>query len=274
MESSLETVRPVSPVAPYLGGKRNLASRICQIIENVPHKYYAEPFVGMGGVFLRRRSRPRAEAINDISRDVATLFRVLQRHYVAFMDMLKWQISSRAEFMRLVNTNPETLTDLERAARFLYLQRTAFGGKVKGRNFGVDARSPARFDVTKLHSLLEEVHERLAGVTIECLPYGDFLSRYDKPETLFYLDPPYWNCETDYGVGVFAPDDFARLADTLRGLQGSFILSINDVPEIREIFSAFDISEVQTTYTIATATKGQGKAVGELLITNAGLVCR
>src|SRR6202000_1901689 len=104
----------------------------------VPHALYAEPFVGMCGVFLRRRSAPKAEAINDMSRDVAGLFRILQRHYQAFMDMLKWQGTRRGEFQRLAAQDPDTLTDLERAARFLYLQRLSFGGKVAGRTFGVD----------------------------------------------------------------------------------------------------------------------------------------
>jgi hypothetical protein len=46
--------------------------------------------------------------------------------------------------------------------------------------------------VTRLAPLLEEVHERLAGVVIERLPYGELIRRYDRPETLFYLYPPYW----------------------------------------------------------------------------------
>ena len=266
MESN--PVRPVSPVAAYLGGKRNLAGRLTRLIETVPHRTYAEPFVGMGGVFLRRRTRPKAEAINDISGDVTTLFRVLQRHYQAFLDMLRWQLSSRAEFERLMRTDPETLTDLERAARFLYLQRTAFGGKVTGRNYGIDARSPSRFDMTKLQSMLEDVHERLAPVTIERLPYAEFIRRYDTAETLFYLDPPYWECERDYGEGVFAREDFERLADQLGGIAGSFILSINATPGAREVFSGFDIEEVETTYTLATKMTGKGKRVGELIVRN------
>jgi DNA adenine methylase len=54
------------PPAGYIGGKRNLSRRICAIIEATPHTSYAEPFVGMGGIFLPRAA-PRAEAINDIS---------------------------------------------------------------------------------------------------------------------------------------------------------------------------------------------------------------
>ena len=67
-------VAPVRPIAPYVGGKRALAKRLVEKIEAVPHAIYAEPFVGMGGVFFRRRRRPRKEVINDISAEVVELF--------------------------------------------------------------------------------------------------------------------------------------------------------------------------------------------------------
>lgn len=263
--SSLLPVEPVSPVAPWLGGKRNLARRITTILDAVDHATYAEPFVGMGGIFFRRTRRPRLEVVNDFGRDVATLFRILQRHYPQFIEMLRFQLTVRAEFNRLVAVNPDTLTDLERAARFLYLQRTAFGGKVSGRNFGVSKDRPGRFNLTTLEPMLEDVHARLAGVVIECLDWADFIGRYDGAGTLFYLDPPYWGCETDYGKAMFARADFARMAEVLAGLKGRFLLSINDVPEVRETFAAFRIEEVRTTYTI---TSGAARPAAELLISN------
>lgn len=135
---ALSPVTPVNPPAAYIGGKRLLAKTIINRINATPHDGYAEAFVGMGGVFLRRDRAPKMEVVNDISGDVANLFRILQRHYPQFMETLKFQLTSRREFERLAATRPETLTDLERAARFIYLQKTAFGGKVSGRNFGVD----------------------------------------------------------------------------------------------------------------------------------------
>ena len=260
-----QPVAAVHPVAPYIGGKRGLFKRLVKVIESTPHKTYAEPFVGMGGVFFRRTLRPKAEVINDINRDIGTLFRILQRHYPQFLDTIRFQITSRAEFERLVKTDPDTLTDLERAARFLYLQRTAFGGKVSGKNFGVSPDRPARFNLTQLEPMLEALHERLAGVVIECLDWRDFIQRYDRAETLFYCDPPYWGCETDYGRGVFAREDFAELAETLRNIKGHFVLSINDVSEIRELFTWANIEEVMTTYTISSR---HPKRVGELIIAN------
>lgn len=259
-----QPVDPVRPIAPYLGGKRNLARRLVERIEAVPHKIYAEPFVGMGGVFFRRRHRPPHEVINDISKDVTTLFRILQRHYPQFRQTIEFQLTTRVDFDRLVRTDPSTQTDLERAARFLYLQRTAFGGKVSGRNFGVSPERGARFDLTKLGPMLQDVHERLARVTIECLPYADFIRRYDGSATLFYLDPPYWGCETDYGKQVFEPQDFERLADLLKTIKGRFMMSLNDVPEINRIFADFDIEKIGTTYSIKQA--GKNTAASEVII--------
>jgi D12 class N6 adenine-specific DNA methyltransferase len=93
--------RPTRPLAAYVGGKRLLARTIIERINAIEHETYVEPFVGMGGVFLRRSMKPQAEVINDGSGDVATLFRVLQRHYTAFVDMIRWQLTSRREFERL-----------------------------------------------------------------------------------------------------------------------------------------------------------------------------
>lgn len=244
-------VRPTLPPAAYIGGKRNLAKRICTLIEATPHQTYAEAFVGMGGIFFRRGTAPKAEVINDFSGDVANLFRILQRHYPQFMDTLRFQIASRREFERLKASDAATLTDLERAGRFLYLQRLAFGGKVSGRNFGVSVGRSSAFDLNKLGPMLADVHERLAGVVIENLTWRDFLLRYDRPETLFYLDPPYWGSEDDYGRDLFGREQFEEMAGVLRALKGRFILSINDVPEIRSIFDRFQLQPVELTYTLA-----------------------
>ena len=263
--NQLTPIAPVKPAAPYIGGKRMLAPHIIKRINAVPHVTYAEPFVGMGGVFLRRAQMPKSEVINDYSGDVANFFRILQRHYAHFMEMLKFQLTSRREFERLRAANPDTLTDLERAARFLYLQRTAFGGLVKGRTFGVDVQGGGRFNVTKLGPILEDIHERLSGVVVENLPYGAFIDKYDRPTTLFYLDPPYYGVEDYYGKTLFSRADFEKLAVQLEGIKGQFILSLNDTPEVRTIFKAFDIEGLSVTYTAAMKSN---KTAGEVLISN------
>jgi len=265
-ETAHRRVRPTRGPAGYIGGKRNLARRLVARIEAIPHGLYGEPFMGMGGVFLRRRQAAAVEVLNDASTDVATLFRILQRHYEPFMDMLKWRLTSREEFQRLLAAEPASLTDLERAARFLYLQRLAFGGKVVGRSFGVDRDGPGRFDVRKLGPLLEEIHERLAGVVIERLDFEEFLRRYDRPDALFFVDPPYWGSEGDYGP-TFARADFERLAAALHRLKGRFLLTINDRPETRALFEGCSIEAVATTYSVGG---GGGHRAGEIVVSTAG----
>jgi DNA adenine methylase len=77
------------PAFPYVGGKRLLSRTIVSAIAEIPHDLYAEAFVGAGGVFLRREQVAPVEVVNDLSRDVTNFFRILQRHYQAFLDTLK-----------------------------------------------------------------------------------------------------------------------------------------------------------------------------------------
>jgi DNA adenine methylase len=252
------------PPLPWPGGKRHLAARLVERIAAIPHDLYAEPFIGMGGVFLRRRLRPRVEVINDLSRDVAGFFRVLQRHPEALYGELAYALASRAEFERLQRVDPSTMTDLERAARFYVLQKLAYAGKVTGRSFGVSGES--RFDIGRQRRVLESVHRRLAAVVVECLPWHEFVERYDRPGALFYLDPPYWGGEEDYGKAMFGRADFRRMAEQLRGIKGRFLLSLNDVPAIREIFAGLAIEEVTTTYTISRSDEDRAADQRELII--------
>lgn len=264
-DDGLRAVKPVRPLAAYIGGKRMLAKRLCALIAATPHKAYAEAFVGMGGIFFRRDRQPSAEIINDWSTEVHNLFRIIQVHYVPFVDMMRHQLTFRSEFDRLIAVNPDTLTDMQRAARFLYLQRTAFGGKVEERHFGVSPLTGARFNVANVVPMLEAVHERLCRVTIERMPWADFIRRYDREGMLFYLDPPYFGCENDYGRGMFERSEFDEMAELLGTIKGRFILSINDKPEIRELFGRFDMLEQDVRYTIS-GNANAGK-FGELIIT-------
>jgi DNA adenine methylase len=262
----MDPVTVTRPPAAYMGGKRNLAARLCALIDATPHSAYIEPFVGMGGVFLRRPRRPTVEVINDLSGDVANLFRIVRRHYEPFVDELRWLITSRAEFDRQKAIDPTTLTDIERAVRFLYLQRLAFGGKVVGRHFGVDRRTSARFDLGKLRAELKLLSRRLEPVKVEQLPYGELIRRYDHAGALFYLDPPY-DETTGYGV-EFGRADYVAMAGQLATIAGDFIMSINDTPFVREAFTAFDIQEVDTTWMLCTKATGGGAKVTELIIRN------
>ncbi len=134
-----------------------------------------------------------------------------------------------------------------------------------GQTFGIDRRGSARFNLARIVPSLGDIHERLEGVWIECLDWQAFIRRWDRPGMLFYLDPPYWGCEDDYGTGLFDRAMFDEMAETLAALKGRFILSINDVPEIRATFSfsAFEFEPVGLRYLVSG---GAGTEARELIV--------
>ena len=107
---ALTIIASAEPLAPWLGGKKNLAKRIAAI----PNRCHAEPFGGMGGVFLRRALRPKSDILNDINGEIVNLFRVLREHPEALEAQFALCLPSREEFIRLIDTLPGTLTDIRR----------------------------------------------------------------------------------------------------------------------------------------------------------------
>jgi DNA adenine methylase len=191
---------------------------------------------------------------------------VVKNHLREFIRYLEWLLVSRDEYARFRTMKPETLTDIQRAVRFYYLLRSGYGGKVIGQTFGIGPTRPPSLNLLRIEEELSAVHLRLARVYIENMSYRDLIPRYDRPGTLFYLDPPYHGHEKDYGKDLFGEDDFAVLASILCHIQGKFILSINNTKEIRALFSDCHIVEVATAYNAAGANRK--KKVTELLIMN------
>lgn len=108
----------------------------------------------------------------------------------------------------------------------------------------------------------------MAGVVIERLPFDQVIVRYDRPGTLFFLDPPYMGTEGYYGEGLFSPADHARLAAQLGGIKGRFILTINDCPEARRVFAGFRIASQALHYGVGGGAKT--RKVRELIVQSCG----
>jgi DNA adenine methylase len=250
-----------SPLSGWLGGKFQLSKRIVSMIPE--HQCYIEPFTGAAWVYFRKE-KSEVEVLNDINLEIVTLYRVIQHHLEEFLRYFKWCLVSRDEFERLLKVDASTLTDIQRSARFFYLQKSAFAGRVDHPSFGYATTRPPRLNLLRLEEDLSQAHLRLHNVYIENLNYSDLIRRYDRPHSFFYIDPPYFGCEDDYGKNIFARSDFEVLAAQLKGIEGKFLLSLNDVPEIRDIFADFIIETATVTY---TCSKKHVKA-GELLIRN------
>lgn len=248
---------------PWPGGKSRLAAQLFPLFDNT-HKTYVEPFAGAAAMLFLRSEPAKCEVLNDVNGDLVNLYRIVQHHLDEFVRQFRWQLVSRDEFARLMKSPPETLTDIQRAARFFYLQKTCFGGKVSGQSFGVDSGGPPRINLMRLEEDLSMAHLRLARVTIENLGWQVCMAKYDRPDAFFFCDPPYWKTE-GYGV-PFGLDQYQALATTMRALKGRALLTINDHPDMRQVFAGFRQKRLTTRYTIGQSAAAKKAVRGELVV--------
>ena len=248
-----------SPLA-YIGGKRRLSKRLVAMFP--PHVTYCEVFLGGAQVFFRKEPS-KVEVLNDLDGEVVNFFRCAQQHYEELCRYLKFTIVSREWFEIYQNQNPASLTDIQRAARFFYLQKNCYAALVHGRHYASKVVSAPGLNPSRLPEILKNVHQRLARVQIESLPFQEFIPRFDRPTTLFFCDPPYWRRKL-YNFN-FTDDDYRVLADQLQSIEGKFVLTVDDVPELRKLFNRSIITEVEIPY---TAQREAGKRYRELIITN------
>lgn len=239
------------PIIPWIGGKRRLADRL--IPQFPPHTCYVEVFAGGAALYFMRPPAD-VEVLNDINGELVNLYRVVKVHLEEFVRQFKYALSSRDMFKWHQVTPPETLTDIQRAARFFYLQQHAFGGKVDGQTWGTATTAPP-INLLRIEENLSAAHLRLSGAFIENMDWHKLIERYDRPHTLFYMDPPYWET-AGYGV-EFGIEQYEKMAAAMKTIKGKAIVSLNDHPDIRRIFADFEMETVPISYTVG----GGGKAV-------------
>lgn len=249
------------PIVPWVGGKRKLAKEIIPLMK--PHQCYVEPFCGGAALFFMKESA-KAEVINDINGELINLYRVVKHHLEEFIKQFKWALVSRQLFDWLQMTPTEVLTDIQRAARFYYVQRACFGAKIEGRTFGTSTTGAPHLNLLRIEEELSNAHYRLSKVLIENLDWIRCIEKYDRPHTLFYLDPPYWGTE-GYGV-EFGLDQYIKMAHLAKTIKGQMIISVNDIPEMREAFKGLIFSEVETKYSVGGGSSK--KNFKELIIRN------
>lgn len=247
-----------TPIIPWIGGKRRLADRL--IPQFPPHSCYVEVFAGGAALYFLRPPAD-VEVINDINGDLVNLYRVVKNHLEEFVRQFKYALSSREVFKWLQDTPLETLTDIQRAARFFYLQQHCFGGKVDGQTWGTATTAPP-VNLLRIEENLSAAHLRLSRAFIENMDWAKCIERYDRPHTFFYLDPPYWET-AGYGVD-FGLEQYEKMAGMMRALKGKAIISLNDHPDIRRAFDGFQMDAVPIQYTVGGGGKGADRM--ELII--------
>ena len=246
----------------WMGGKSRLRSKI---IERLPeHDCYVEVFGGAGWVLFGKEPS-RVEVYNDIDGELANFFRVIQSAHRAFIQAFDWILISRKLFTDYLRTDPKDLDEIQRAVRFFYLIKNAYGGKSIQQSFGYAKSSVPRLNLNSLGEIISGVHQRLKRVYIEEGSFERTIERYDGEKTVFFLDPPYY--ETAGYRFMMDLTDYERLAAVLGKIEGRFLLTINDHEAVRKVFRKFNIEEVEVPYTICREITSRG-LYGELFVTN------
>lgn len=263
-----------------------------------PMKYgkFVDVFGGSGSVLLGNPNAPPFEVYNDFDRNLVNLFRCMKERTMATVREIGFcNLNSREDFIackrffdyeqafddkylseelrltEIMLPSPEAKElqeirtritadhDVRRAAMFLKLLRYSYSS-------GCKSFASQPFDIRRLFGLIRELENRMANVVVENQDFETLIKHYDRTDTFFYADPPYFSSEDMYAVG-FGWDDHVRLRDTLKNIKGMFLLSYNDCPEIRELYKDFSIFDFSRTHSMVQRYEA-GKEFKELLIGN------
>lgn len=246
----------------WVGGKKNLRKRISSLIPK-DIESYIEPFGGGGWVLFYKDKWANLEVYNDLDNRLVNLFNCVKYHQDELIKELRYMFASRTQFKEALN-HPG-ITDIQKAARFMFLISRSFGGK--GRDFGTSVKGTTTMKSTgNILSRIPIIANRIDKVEIENVDFKELILKYDYNKAFFYLDPPYTK-----GAGYITTStkDFNHigLKDILMNLKARFLLSYDDSPMIRELYKDFNIIEVERPNGI-NRKNIKNNAYKELIITN------
>jgi DNA adenine methylase len=248
----------VRPAVHWPGGKSRLLKHIMPMIPE--HTCYVEPFAG-GLAVLLAKERSTVEVLNDLNGDLVTFYRCVRFHAEPLVAELEWVLNSRKEFYDY--RDQPGLTDIQRAARWYFRNRTCFGGSDL-RSFGISAVSAGDSRAARLEAI-RQLSVRLDRTIIENLDWEKCVRLYDRPGTFFFIDPPYTECgDTAYAAWTTA--DVMKLKAVLDTLQGRWVVTLNDAPAVRQVFAGCRVKAVERAVGINNRTGGKGRRYAEVII--------
>ncbi len=255
----------------WVGGKSRLRKYIIDLLPQ--HTCYLELFGGAAWVLFGKEPSD-VEILNDIDQDLMSFFRVVKNAPEDFVRSFDLELVSRAEFERLADLDPETLSDVERAHRFYYLIMAGWGGELNYPRFQTSVSDGGGGNrlvgaLRTLRSRIEPVHERLSSVLIECLDWRECIDRYDREGVVMYVDPPYPGNGCNYAHNMREWDLHRELASRLSKTKAKWIYSSYDSPEVRAMFEGCHMFEVSSASGMETTKGGSTRVPNiEVLITN------
>ena len=214
----------------WVGGKKALRDEIISRFP-VDYKRYIEVFGGGGWVLFHKNPGRDFEVYNDFNGNLVNLYRCVREHPTELQEELRYILNARLDFeyMKYMIHSKAVLPDVRRAAYYYALIRYSYASSVD--SFGSQPHA-----MWKNFPLITAAAKRLQSVVIENKDCVKLIKQYDRKESFFYCDPPYYETEGYYEGGGFGRNDHARLAEALVSMQGKFLLSYNDCPEIRDLY--------------------------------------
>lgn len=247
----------------WVGGKKALRD---EILARFPRNYkrYIEVFGGAGWVLFHKPPGNDFEVFNDFNCNLVNLYRCVREQPEALRNELRYMLNSRLDFeyMKGMLHSRAVLPDVRRAAYYYALIRYSYAAGTS--TFGSQPHA-----MWNNFPLIESAAGRLQKVVIENKDCVKLIRQYDRPESFFYCDPPYYNADQYYEAVSSDGFDHAGLADALLGIKGKFLLSYNDCPEIRALYDrpGIVVEGISRLSNIAQRYEN-GKQYPELLISN------
>jgi len=264
------------PIVKWAGGKRQM---IGLLLEKVPAIFgtYFEPFVGGGSLLFALR--PQRAVISDINSELMNAYLVVRDDPDALIRSLQRHRNEPEHFSRIRAYDPSKLTTVQRASRFIFLNKTCYNGLYRENGSGQFNAPFGRYEnptiVDKANIAAVSEYLRHAEVRILNVSYEKCLQRA-RGGDFAYLDPPYFPLSTTasftkYHRTDFTADDQKRLAGVFRKLDGRgcyLLLSNSNMPFVRQLYAGYRIQEVSATRFINCKADRRGKAPNELIISN------
>lgn len=279
MQTLTKTETSARPFLKWVGGKTKLLSQIAPMVPRLTGRYF-EPFIGGGAMFFHLG--PEQAILSDVNAELINTYRAIRDDVEGLIDDLRTHEHSAEYYQeiraldRLKNFN--TLSDIKKASRFIYLNKTCFNGLYRVNKRGQfntprgDHKNPNWCDGANLRA----VSERLQGVELVCASFKKLAEFVDclTSDDFVYFDPPYVPIEQDsftsYTADGFDMDDQQSLAELCKSLDSigiKFMLSNSSAPVVKELYKGFSIHEVYAPRSINS--KGSGRAaIPEFLIKN------
>jgi DNA adenine methylase len=272
--------RLVAPVLKWAGGKRRLLDSLTPLL---PKRITAlcEPFVGGGALLFQ--TQPKKAFVNDINAELIGVYEVIKSDVEALITALRGFKNEAGEFYAVRDWDRDkekyaSLSNVEKAARILYLNKTCYNGLFRVNNAGEfnspfgNYRNPNIVNAPALRAV--STYLKTAEIRLTSMDYAEALQDLPKG-TFVYLDPPYdpvsdTSSFTGYSKGGFTRDDQIRLrkcCDELNSRGFKFMLSNSATAFVKEQYAAYHISIVQAKRAINADSAKRGE-VDEVVVRN------